>query len=216
MSQEKEGAILSSGEVGRKVASLLTSPETVAYRILMASERAENINMAPILDAIDVLREQSESVHRGDLKRAESMLMAQATALQSIFAKLVEKGMDGLNLQTFEINMRMALRAQNQCRATLETLAAIKNPPVVFAKQANVTTGPQQVNNGVAAHPCAEEIKSTQTQLLQEANNVERLDFGAPGKAIGGDQEMVPLGEINGTKNRSRKTQLSNAGLQGR
>ena len=49
----------------------------------------------------------------------------------------------------FETNMRIALRAQSQCRATLETLAAIKNPPMVIAKQANVTTGPQQINNGI-------------------------------------------------------------------
>jgi hypothetical protein len=33
--------------------------------------------------------------------------------------------------------MRMALRAQNQCRGNLETLAALKNPQVIFAKQAN-------------------------------------------------------------------------------
>jgi hypothetical protein len=44
--------------------------------------------------------------------------------------------------------MRLALKAQSQCRATLETLSAIKNPPVVFARQANITNGPQQVNNG--------------------------------------------------------------------
>jgi hypothetical protein len=43
--------------------------------------------------------------------------------------------------------MRMAMRAQNQCRMTLETLATIKNPPVVFAKQANINNGGQkQVN----------------------------------------------------------------------
>jgi hypothetical protein len=47
--------------------------------------------------------------------------------------------------------MRLALRAQGQCRATLETLAAIKNPPVVFARQANINNGgQQQVNNAPA------------------------------------------------------------------
>lgn len=40
---------------------------------------------------------------------------------------------------------RLALKAQGQCRATVETLAAIKNPPVVFARQANIAHGPQQV-----------------------------------------------------------------------
>ncbi len=43
--------------------------------------------------------------------------------------------------------MRLALKAQAQCRATLETLAKIKNPPTLFAQQANIAHGPQQVNN---------------------------------------------------------------------
>ena len=46
--------------------------------------------------------------------------------------------------------MRLALKAQGQCRATLETLATIKNPLVVFARQANIAQGPQQVNNTVS------------------------------------------------------------------
>lgn len=37
--------------------------------------------------------------------------------------------------------------AKRRCRATLETLAVIKSPPSVFAKQANMANGPQQVNN---------------------------------------------------------------------
>jgi hypothetical protein len=41
--------------------------------------------------------------------------------------------------------VRLTLKAVGQCRATLETLAAIKNPLVVFAKQANMAHGPQQV-----------------------------------------------------------------------
>jgi hypothetical protein len=31
------------------------------------------------------------------------------------------------------VNLRMATEARNQCCTTLETLATIKNPPVVFA-----------------------------------------------------------------------------------
>jgi hypothetical protein len=67
--------------------------------------------------------------------------------------------------------MRLALKAQGQCRATLETLAAIKNPPVVFAKQRNISHGHQQVNNGAApltsTHASANAAKpeSEQTKL---------------------------------------------------
>lgn len=50
--------------------------------------------------------------------------------------------------------MRLGLKAQDQCRHTLETLAVMKNPPV-FARQANIANGPQQVNNGHAPEPRA-------------------------------------------------------------
>jgi hypothetical protein len=38
--------------------------------------------------------------------------------------------------------MHLALKAQGQCRATLETLATIKSPPMVIARQANIAHGP--------------------------------------------------------------------------
>jgi hypothetical protein len=215
MDSEKENPMLKNSEAGRRCASLITSPETIAYRVLMASERAEHIEASTVVEAIAILNEQSEAVHYGDLSRAESMLMAQATALQSIFARLVEKGMSGLTLPTFEINMRMALRAQNQCRATLETLATIKNPPVVFAKQANVTTGPQQVNNGVVSPSHVREIEIEQSQLLTEADHGQRLDIGAPGEAISLDPAMAPLGEVDRTKKRRGKAAVSHERVQG-
>ena len=80
----------------------------------------------------------------------------------------------------------MALRAQNQCRATLETLAAIKNPPVVFAKQANINqgNGNQQVNNGTSDPASrAGEIINQPNELL-EAQHGERMDTGTAGATI--------------------------------
>ncbi|MBT2323137.1 hypothetical protein J7E62_12355 [Variovorax paradoxus] len=44
--------------------------------------------------------------------------------------------------------LRLAMKAQSQCRSTIEALAEMKNPPVVFARQANISNGPQQVSNG--------------------------------------------------------------------
>lgn len=65
---------------------------------------------------------------------------------------------------------RLALKAQSQCRATLETLAVIKNPPV-FARQANIANGPQQVNNQVTVEALprvrADALEMPQTKLLQ-------------------------------------------------
>jgi hypothetical protein len=61
--------------------------------------------------------------------------------------------------------MRLALKAQAQCRATIETLATMKNPPLVIAKQANISAGHQQVNNGA---PSRAEVSSNQPNELFE------------------------------------------------
>ena len=117
------------------------------------------------------------------------MLMNQATALQTLFARLAERGMGNDNVGPFEANMRMALRAQSQCRATLETLAAIKNPPVIYARQANVTTGPQQVNNGVAAHARARENESERNEQSEVAHEL-LPDIRTSGATGGGNQGL--------------------------
>jgi hypothetical protein len=96
-----------------------------------------------------VLVDSFNKLEKGSMAQCEAMLFGQANALQSIFTSLARRAICQEQLLQYETHLRLALKAQNQCRATLETLAAIKNPPVVFAKQANIAAGPQQVNNGV-------------------------------------------------------------------
>ena len=86
--------------------------------------------------------------------------------------------------------MKMALRAQSQCARTIEVLSALKNPPVVIAKQANVTTGPQQNNFGVPSR--TGEVKNKPTELL-EASDGERLDTGTTGAAVRGDPALATV-----------------------
>ena len=87
--------------------------------------------------------------------------------------------------------MRLALKAQAQCRATIETLAAMKNPPVVIARQANISNGPQQVNNGEPTRR-AEKSDNRPNGLLE--HRVEtRMDFGAAGTPVGGNQKLVTV-----------------------
>src|SRR5215831_13880312 len=146
-------------DVRRKLAALATSPEFTAYRVVFAAERKSGIGDSLDVPALlEILRLQAAAAKGNDLAQAEAMLMNQASALQSLFGRLAERGMGCNDVPAFEANMRVALRAQAQCRATLETLAALKNPPVVFARQANIAAGPQQVNNAAALDPsCARE-----------------------------------------------------------
>lgn len=124
------------------------------------------------------LREQVEKVQGGDIKPIEAMLFGQAMTLQTIFTSLARRAVAQEHLKQFQTHLSLALKAQAQCRATLEALAEIKNPrPVAFVKQANISNGPQQVNNGTApesgqiragAHPHAGEISGQQNGLLEE------------------------------------------------
>lgn len=193
--------ILTKGDseevAARKFSKLATSPELAAYRAINASETksgfGEHIDVPTLLEQ---LRDQAATANRGDLSQAEAMLMNQATALQSLFARLAERGMGCDHAPAFEANMRMALRAQSQCRASLETLAAIKNPPIVYARQANVTTGPQQINNGMAAPSQAREIENEQTQLTGGSHEL-LPDTRASGEASRTNPPLEALGEID-------------------
>ena len=87
------------------------------------------------------------------LRQVEEMLLAQADALNAMFTALARKATEQEYMKPMETYTRLALKAQSQCRATLETLAEIKQPRhVVIAQQANLAHQ-QQVNNGTAGQP---------------------------------------------------------------
>jgi hypothetical protein len=111
---------------------------------------AGEVDLAKLLDD---LRTRVEKVQGGDMRPVEAMLYGQAVTLETIFTSLARRAAQnaGEYLGATDTYMRLALKAQAQCRATLEALAEIKNPrPVAFVKQANISNGPQQVNNGVS------------------------------------------------------------------
>jgi hypothetical protein len=132
----------------------------------------------------DALAEQVEKVSSGDLSRPENILLCQAHTLDLLFNELAQKAQDQTYIPSFEAFLRLALKAQNQCRMTIETLSNIKNPPVVFAKQANISGGHQQINNSVPAQAShAGKNKKPPNELLTELPN-ETLDTGRTGAAI--------------------------------
>jgi hypothetical protein len=186
----------SDNEKGRAYANLINSPELAAYRVIGMMQPKNLADEIDVSGMLETLRDQAAAVQGGNLAHAEAMLINQASALQALFVRLTERAMEQTHMPNLEGFMRMALRAQSQCRATLETLATIKNPPIVYAKQANVTTGPQQINNGTAAPTRAREIESEQSQLSW--GNYELLsDTRASGEAGRANPTLEALGEID-------------------
>jgi len=140
---------------------------------------------------VDELRTQVGEMQRNNLGRSEAMLIAQAHTLDALFSNLTRRSRDNSEagyLDAAETYLRLALKAQSQCRATLETLSAVKNPPVIYAKQVNQTTGPQQINNSMAPPPQAREIGNEQSKLL---------DARATGEAIPSYSTLETVGKID-------------------
>lgn len=152
------------------------------------------------------LKQTVERTKAGGTDQADSLLTAQAVSLNQIFIELARRS--ALNMGEYpraaETYMRLALKAQSQCRTTLESLAEIRNPrPVAFVKQANIANGPQQVNNGEAVYQAEyevprAEVETQQTKLLEENANVTRLDTRASGKAGRGDTALEAVGAVHG------------------
>jgi hypothetical protein len=183
-------------EQGRSYAKLITSAELAAYRVIGMMQPKTFADEIDTPTLLATLRDQAAAVQGGDLAHAEAMLINQASSLQALFVRLAERAIEQSQMPNLEGFMRLALRAQSQCRATLETLAAIKNPPIVYARQANVTTGPQQINNGTAAPMRAREIENEQSQLSGGTHEL-LPDTRASGNASRVNPALETVGEID-------------------
>ncbi|MNZ96000.1 hypothetical protein D3C78_1151760 [compost metagenome] len=126
------------------IARIATTPECLSASVLTICQK---IDHSQINEMVDELSRQSAAIRSGDMARAESMLLAQAHTLDGLFARLASQALSTSRLDVLDRYMRLALKSQNQARATLQTLAEIKAPKqVAFVQQANI--GNQiQVNN---------------------------------------------------------------------
>ena len=112
------------------------------------------------------------------------------------------------NLTQIQTLTVLALKAQSQCRATLQTLSDVKHPKqATFINQANIA-GQQQVNNGVLPNetPRAREEKPVQSnELLKDTRNdteIIGMDSGTTRSASGADSQLEAVGALNGAKHR--------------
>lgn len=161
----------------------------------------------------------ADDVHTGDLSRAESQLIAQSLALNSIFGHYARKAAAAEFIDKAERLMRLALRAQNQARMTLETLAAIKNPlSGAYVRQANLASGHQQVNNGP---PPACTCKSETGRIEQSRGpHGQQLDCGTQAAPKRGHTPVAAVEEIHrpqvsGRQKKVRKERLHRRALEG-
>lgn len=161
-------------------------------------------------DCVMVVKDDIESINGGNLDKLEGMLTAQAIALNAMFNNFAHRAIKADVMPKLDTYFRLALKAQSQCRSTVEAIAEIKYPKsATFIKQANIAQQ-QQVNNGDAKLPTethAHERNITPSnELLTEAIGAT-LDTRRTIKAGRTDTELEAVEAINRTDHRKRKSE---------
>lgn len=186
------------GLVAAIKARAMSQPEVRAAATIQEFEGGSlNVNYL-----VNELREQVAEVQAGNMKRPEAMLVAQAHTLDALFSNLSRRShanSNAGNTDSAERYLRLALKAQAQAVRTIEALGELKNPrAVAFVRQANISHGHQQVNNGV---PPAHGNNSIQSNELSGASNELLPDTRASQVESRVNPPMEALAEINRAAN---------------
>ncbi len=100
-----------------------------------------------IMDYVDHMQAVTKAAHGGDIAMASRILAAQALTLDSMFTELGRRC--ALNMGEYinaaERYGRLALKAQSNCRATLEALAKLHQPREQTVKHVHINEGGQAV-----------------------------------------------------------------------
>ena len=128
------------------------------------------------------MQDLTEDACSGDLSNMEAMLAAQAITLDSIFHRLAVQAQQniGHHSNAVDVYLRLGLKAQSQCRSTIDALSAMKTPKQ-YINQTNVANL-MQVNN---------------SRECLEASNGERMDFGAQTETGRDNKELAALEVID-------------------
>lgn len=146
------------------------------------------------------LCEQVHLAQSGDLGRVEEMLVAQAHTLDGLFSHLVKRSEINVDndFSIMEGLMKLGLRAQSQCRATLATLADITKPDSISLK--NTVHGDQELNiysPDNNAEPAPNQKPRNEVLEKTEHESDKWLDRRAPQAAIGVNSDLETVAEID-------------------
>ena len=200
--------VASADTQSQALAKLATNSVLSAVTLKRYSNAGDDLEVA---DLVTEMRKAGDEVVEGNMGRVERMLANQAMTLDAIFNDMAQRSGRQDTYKGIEVLMRLALKAQAQARSTAEALALLKNP-MPYIKQANMTTGPQQVNNTYAGTPSHSGIQSggtlehsaraqagagnsqSEPNKLLEADHGQRLDIGAQAAAGRANQKLATVG----------------------
>lgn len=107
----------------------------------------KEIESPGIMDFVDHFQVVTAKAEAGDLGAASRLLSAQALTLDAMFTELARRASLNMGeyLEAAERYGRLALKAQSNCRATLEALAKLHQPREQTVRHVHVNEGGQAV-----------------------------------------------------------------------
>lgn len=136
-------------KVGRTLARLTLDPQTRNASVAMTFGGAMfgDTHRPDIVQSSAALAEAIEAAGKGDLGLASRVFASQAITLDAMFTELARRA--AMNLgdypQAVERYARLALKAQSNCRATLEAMAKLHQPREQTVRHVHVNEGGQAV-----------------------------------------------------------------------
>lgn len=191
----------SKDTTSQALAKLATTSVLSAITLKRYSGAGDALEMP---DLVTEMTKAGNEVVAGNMERVERMLTNQVMTLDGIFNDMAQRSGRQDSFKGIEVLMRLALKAQAQARSTAEALALLKNP-MPYIRQANISNGHQQVNNGVNPehHALAQartgDIQNAPNKLL-EADHGNYLDTRAQGAASRINPNMETMGEVDRAK----------------
>ncbi len=164
--------------------------------ILTDSFTSAILPKAELADVASELSEKIKTIQAGDMQPIEAILISQAQTLQTMFVTLGRMAASKTGLQQYTAFMNMALKAQSQSRATIQALTELKYPKrATFVRQANISHGHQQVNNGTStqAPAHAKAIENQPNELLEANHGGKKMDRRSAQTAITKDKAMATV-----------------------
>lgn len=179
-------------------AAHIVASATSAATIVMTYMKAGDSDVG--LAILKQLEDQEGRLAAGSLTDAENMLMNQAVALHAIFTKLALRASSANGTDQIQCLLGLALRAQNGCRATLQTLGELKSPrQATFVRQANIAHGQQQVNNA-CGRPRAQVDAPLAANKLSGGSHELLPNSGTSGSSVNGDPVMAAVEKVHRAK----------------
>ena len=130
----------------RRLAEVALDP--AAHGMATAQDFTKNaFGKQSVTDTYQIVQEAIAAAEKGDHSRQRAMLAGQSIALNTIFTEMARRAACnmGEHLKATELYMRLAFKAQAQCRATVEALDRLTNGHVQTVKHVHVAEGGQAV-----------------------------------------------------------------------